>query len=90
VVAIAQLEYELGNAYRENSQATEAFKHYDNAIAQNPKLVVAYQAKANLLVSQGKRDDAKIVLQAGLDANPGNQDLQRDLSTLQLSGAGDD
>jgi hypothetical protein len=89
-VAIAQLQYELGNSYRENKQSDLALSTYSLATAQNPKLVVAYQARANLLISLGRRDEAKQTLQSGLDANPGNQDLQNDLSTVDLNGpAGD-
>lgn len=89
-VAIAQLQYELGNSYRENKQTDLALSTYSLATVQNPKLVVAYQARANLLIALGRRDDAKQTLQSGLDANPGNQDLQNDLSTVDLNGpAGD-
>jgi tetratricopeptide (TPR) repeat protein len=89
-VAIAQLQYELGNSYRENKQNDLALSSYGLAVAQNPKLVVAYQARANLLIALKRRDEAKTTLQNGLDANPGNKDLQNDLSTIDLNGPSGD
>lgn len=88
-VAISQLQYELANSYRDNKDNDLALSTYSLAIAQNPKLVVAYQARANLLIALGRKDEASTTLQAGVDANPGNQDLERDLSVLQLNGPTD-
>lgn len=85
-VAIAQLQYELANSYRDNKQNDLALSTYALAYAQNPKMVVAYQGRANLLILLNRRDEAKQALQAGLNANPGNVDLQRDLSTVDLNG----
>ncbi len=85
-VAIAELQYELGNAYRENKNTDLALSTYALAMAQNPKMVIAYQARANILLSLSRKDEAKQTLQAGIDANPGNHDLERDLSVVDLSG----
>ncbi|HSI21210.1 MAG TPA: hypothetical protein VLA04_05985 [Verrucomicrobiae bacterium] len=85
-VAIAQLQYELGNAYRDNKQLAEALNVYALATAQNKQLVVAYQARANVLIAQNKRGEARAVLEEGLANNPGNKDLERDISVIDLSG----
>lgn len=88
-VGIAQLQYELGNAYRDNGQRAEAISSYSQASGTYPKLVVAWQARANLYVASGDKPTARTVLEEALRANPGNQDLERDLSVLQLSGPPD-
>jgi tetratricopeptide (TPR) repeat protein len=82
----ARLLFGQGNSYRENKQTEKALTAYAKAVAADARLVVAYQAHANLLIALSRKPEAKTVLEAALAANPDNQDLKRDLSVLQLSG----
>lgn len=86
--ARARLSFELGNSYREAGQQQNAINAYVKAVTYNQTYVAAYEAESNLLVAMGRKDDARQVLTDALAKVPGNVDLQRDLSVLQLGGTG--
>lgn len=86
----ATLNNLLGNAYRDNKSLTLAIESYNKAIALDPNLVAAYVNLSNVYVSQNKNSDAKATLEKGLQANPGNAQIERELSIVNLTGTGGD
>lgn len=74
----------LGNVYRDQKDLTKAEEAYRASFAANPAYTVAYSNLANILVDQGKKDAAKLVLVAGLKANPDSTELKAVQSNLGL------
>lgn len=82
----AELWNLLGNSFRDNKSLTAALDSYAKAYTLDPQLINAYINASNVYLSQNKNDDAKKVLELGLEKNPHNADLERELSIANLSG----
>lgn len=79
-----RLWLKLGNTQRELDQALNALLSYEKARDHDPLLGDAYLNAAAILWSQGKRDEARTVLKAGISAGASRlADLQSTLSVYE-------
>ncbi|MDD3774141.1 MAG: tetratricopeptide repeat protein [Patescibacteria group bacterium] len=74
-----------GNILRDSGDKAAAKSKYEQAISLDPNLIVAYTNLAIIYQEEGNIDKAKEVLNQGLAANPGNEDLQNSLAILEIT-----
>jgi tetratricopeptide (TPR) repeat protein len=75
----------LGNVYRDWGKTDEAISEYEKAIEIDPSLVLAYSNLATMYFTSNRLDEAREVLQQGIEnaSGPAKEQLETLLSTLQ-------
>jgi tetratricopeptide (TPR) repeat protein len=75
----------LGNVYRDWGKTDEAISQYEKAIEIDPSLVLAYSNLATMYFTSNRLDEAREVLQQGIEnaSGPAKEQLETLLSTLQ-------
>lgn len=81
-VLYPELHARWGWALGEKGQLADAIQHYQLAIKAKPKYVTAYARMSDLYVKLNQPDEARKVLESGLQAKPGSRMLQRRLQKL--------
>ncbi|CAG7633522.1 hypothetical protein PAESOLCIP111_03474 [Paenibacillus solanacearum] len=70
-----ECEFHLGNVYRKRSNFSDALTHYENAINKTPNIKEAYNNAAAIKMTEGKYDDALLIINHGLGQDANNQEL---------------
>ncbi len=65
-----------GNIYRDQKDFAKAQENYRKAIELNPGYDASYSNLAIMLLDENKKDEARIVIENGLKAVPGNENLK--------------
>lgn len=73
---------ELGNVYRDMGDRQAAVENYKKSIVTDAGYVLAYNNLAMLYVSENDMQEAKNVIQSGLDKNPDSAELKSILNSL--------
>jgi tetratricopeptide (TPR) repeat protein len=84
-VLYPELHTRLGWALQETGQTSQAVAQFQLAIKAKPEYVPAYAKLADAYAEINRPDDARRVLQEGLEAKPGSSMLQRRLRELKAS-----
>ncbi len=67
--------FSLGNAYKDAERFDDAARAYGQAIQCNPTMSRAYQLQGQVLIQQGKKDEATSILTDGFAIAAGRGDL---------------
>ena len=86
-VVYSELHTRWGWALGEQGKIRDAVKHFDLAIRGQPSNTTSYALLADLYVKQGRPQDARKVVEAGLEVRPTSKKLQRRLRELTGSDA---
>jgi len=74
-----------GNILRDSGDKETAKAKYEAAINLDATFIVAYINLTTIYQDEGNIDKAKEILNQGLTANPGNEDLQNSLTILEIT-----
>jgi tetratricopeptide (TPR) repeat protein len=78
----ALAHFQLAYALMEVGSVQAGLQHLETAIKLNPRYTPAIVVMARMLAGNGQPSDARNLLDQGLQINPGDEDLQRELASV--------
>lgn len=78
-----EIYFNMGRSLAELKRYPAAASYFEKAVRLNPRFVPAYQALAGLYGKAGQKDTARMILDYGLKANPGNPALVKALERVK-------